>query len=185
MVEPDGWSERYCLKQYSTLAIRNARFSTKCFFIISSGFWRFMRAASRKRTANVHCREAAAVTRLRAGRPDGGRTSSFAAISLFLPLIRGRDFLFHMKGGLDSTLNGSVSRAKRKIKFLYPSVQDAFRRIDDLRKPARHVLTQALAQSIEILRLHGDDFHPARQWEKNERTSIDAQPVHRIILINK
>jgi len=38
---------------------------------------------------------------------------------LFLDIDPRPDYLFHMKGGLDSTLNGSVSRAQRKSKFLY------------------------------------------------------------------
>jgi ribosomal protein S27E len=52
-----------------------------------------------------------------AGRPPS-QPSLLRHISLFLTSIRGRDYLFHMKGSLDSTLNGSVSRAKQKSKFL-------------------------------------------------------------------
>ena len=50
-----------------------------------------------------------------------GRTASFVAIFVILTSIHGRDYTFHIKCGLDSELNGSVSRAERKSKFLYPT----------------------------------------------------------------
>jgi len=57
-----------------------------------------------------------------------------------------------------------------------PGCALSIRRVDDLRKPARHVLTQTLAQTIEILRLHDEVQEPGEALARPADQSSAASP---------